>query len=258
MRLGTLSRAKLRRRRSTWAAASPRANPRAKPAHASRLRPLFSVLLVAILVSASGCGSGSSQTQSSSTPPPPLGELLLSSSTVSLGDAVVGTPTAAVLMAQNIGSGSVTLTQILVAGSGFAVEGASLPAIIPPGGAIEFTFQFTPQSAGPTLGSATLISNAGNSPASVQLSGSGVSAPPHFVALSWAAAAGTANAYNVYRSANSGGPYALQTGSPIPGTAFIDYGVSGNTAYYYVVTTVAENGLESLPSQEVSTTTPGP
>ena len=61
--------------------------------------------------------------------------------------------------------------------------------------------------------------------------------------------------YNVYRSTVPGGGKVLvQAG--VVGPYFQDTGLTASTTYYYVVTAVNGFGLESVPSAEVSVTTP--
>jgi fibronectin type 3 domain-containing protein len=82
---------------------------------------------------------------------------------------------------------------------------------------------FTPASAPTVSGSATVISNATNSPLTISLSGTGVQAVSHSVTLSWdASTSSTVVGYNVYRSTVSGGPYTLLTSSPIAATTYTD------------------------------------
>jgi len=115
-----------------------------------------------------------------------------------------------------------------------------------------------PTTAGPAAATLFITSNATNSPTPIQLAATAVNPPTHFVSLAWQAVAGYAIAYNVYRGTTSGGPYVQQNVLPITATTFTDLGVSGDTTYYYVVTTLAYNGAESVNSNEVSAAVPGP
>jgi len=369
MLLGSLYRARFLPK---WPPRSPRctcAGARATPPRLFKTGLLAGICALALFVGSSGCAAVSSQSQtppSQGPSPPPaqqhnVGQLTVGSTALSLGNAVVGTQTTAVVVAQNVGSGDVTLSQVIVTGSGFSAATPPLPATVPAGGTISITFQFTPQSSGPASGTATLLatganpaisialsgvglaassqltalpsslgfnsvplgssasqvatlvnagnlpivlsgaiptqaefsgagltpgmslapadsttvtvtfapsgtglvngsllvtSNAANSPTAIQLSGLGIAPPAHFVSLSWQAVPGFANTYNVYRGTISGGPYTQQNAIPISATSFTDFGVSGSTTYYYVVTTVAYNGEQSLYSAEVSASVP--
>lgn len=71
------------------------------------------------------------------------------------------------------------------------------------------------------------------------------------ITLSWAAVA-DATSYSVKRSDVSGGPYA-SVGSGLATTSFVNDPVTAGTPYYYVVTAVRD-GVESLPSSQVSAT----
>lgn len=88
-------------------------------------------------------------------------------------------------------------------------------------------------------------------PAAPAIAPSGVTAKAgrSQVTITWSANPG-ASSYNVKRSGNSGGPYALvaSTGT----TSYADEGLATGT-YYYVVTSVGSSG-ESVNSIEVSGT----
>jgi hypothetical protein len=57
--------------------------------------------------------------------------------------------------------------------------------------------------------------------------------------------------YNVYRATRSGGPYKRMSEKPVRGmTAYRDRKVKPNDDYYYVLTSVTAEGLESPPSSE--------
>jgi len=74
------------------------------------------------------------------------------------------------------------------------------------------------------------------------------------VTLSWTASTSTVAGYNVYRSTTSGGSYAKQNGAPVAVSTYQDNTLVHGTAYYYVVTAVDANGLESVVSNEVPAT----
>jgi fibronectin type 3 domain-containing protein len=65
--------------------------------------------------------------------------------------------------------------------------------------------------------------------------------------------------YNVYRGTASGGESSIPLNStPINGTSYVDATVTPSTAYYYVVTAVGSNGVQSAPSNETRATVPTP
>jgi len=63
--------------------------------------------------------------------------------------------------------------------------------------------------------------------------------------------------YKVYRSQTSGGPYTLISGTiTITVLQFTDDSVLSGQTYFYVVTSIDINGIESAPSVEVSAPIP--
>lgn len=71
----------------------------------------------------------------------------------------------------------------------------------------------------------------------------------HIVNLSWNATTSPDIAgYNVYRSANSAGPYSLVNASLIPFLFYSDSSVSNTTEYFYQATAVNSANQESPPS----------
>jgi len=63
--------------------------------------------------------------------------------------------------------------------------------------------------------------------------------------------------YFVYRATQSGGPYTELNPVPQAQTTFID-SLPGGTTYYYVVTAVDANLVESVTTPEIAATIPQP
>ena len=82
----------------------------------------------------------------------------------------------------------------------------------------------------------------------------------HSANVTWNASSSTdVQGYKVYRSQTSGGPYSSVSGTLTTSTlAFTDTSVLGGQTYFYVVTSIDVNGLESPPSLEVNATIPTP
>src|SRR3989442_100200 len=111
----------------------------------------------------SGFGVQPLQPQLSVTPP-----------SASFGNVGVGTRNTYAFTLTNSGSASVTVSQANVSGSGLSVGGLSLPLTLTPGQKTTFSVVFAPASTGNITGSASLVSNALNSPTTIALSGIGV------------------------------------------------------------------------------------
>ena len=102
--------------------------------------------------------------------------LSLLPASISFGNVVVGTTNSQTVKITNSGNASLTISQATLTGSGFSTSGLTTPLTLAAGQASTFTVLFAPPAAGSASGSLALTSNAPNSPASIPLSGSGVTA----------------------------------------------------------------------------------
>jgi ASPM-SPD-2-Hydin domain-containing protein/centrosomal CEP192-like protein len=184
------------------------------------------------------------------------GKLTLAPATLNFGRVTAGSQTS--LSATLTATGDpVTLWSVTTTNAEFKVSGIALPLTIPPGHSVPFTVTFAPQSAGSTTGRLAFTSNALNSPADESVAGGGAGAAQHSVTLSWAASSTTGVVgYNVYRSAVSGGPYARITSGADPSLSYTDSAVTAGQSYFYVVTAVRGNGIESTYSNQAKAVIP--
>jgi fibronectin type 3 domain-containing protein len=104
-------------------------------------------------------------------------------------------------------------------------------------------------------GSVTITSNASNPTLTISFSGTGL-VVPHSATLTWIASTSIVVGYNVYRGSTSGGPYTRLNSSINASTTFVDSSVVSGQTYYYVVTAVDSNNLESVYSNEVTAVIP--
>ncbi len=102
--------------------------------------------------------------------------LTITPTSASFGNVSVGSPATQTVQLTNSGTGTLTVTQVSVAGSGFSAGTLSLPVSLNSGQSTNFNVQFAPASGGTASGSVTLISNAPTSPSVIALSGTGVAA----------------------------------------------------------------------------------
>jgi hypothetical protein len=155
----------------------------------------------------------------------------------------------------NSGTATVNVQSISVTGLGFSIS-TSTPFAISAGKSTSVAITFTPQTAGTANGTATFVSDAGNSPATVSLTGTGTIATAHTVGLTWTASTSVVVGYNIYRGSQSGGPYQKVNTSLQSASGFTDSGVSSGQTYFYVVTAVDGSGNESAFSNEASAVIP--
>lgn len=173
---------------------------------------------------------------------------------LTFGNVLVGNTSSQNVTLTNTGNSNVTISQVVVAGAGYAASGVLPNTTLTPGQSTTLTVSLTPTSTGSATGSVTVTSNASNSPTTILLAGGS-----HLVDLSWTASTSTVVGYNVYRGTVSGGPYATKVNSAVvPRTAFTDTGVVAGQTYFYVVTAVDANGVESVYSNEASALVPTP
>jgi len=183
--------------------------------------------------------------------------LNLSSNNLSFGNVNTGTSSTQTETLTNTGNSTVQITQIGVSGSGYTLSGAGTPVGLSAGQTLTFSVIFAPTSAGSASGTVTVTSNATGSPATIALSGTGVTPTPHTVALNWNASTSTVQGYFVYRSTTSGTGYVkLNASSPATGLSYTDSTVQNATTYYYVTTAVDSSGTESLYSNEAQAIIP--
>jgi hypothetical protein len=185
-------------------------------------------------------------------------QISASPTSLSFGDVTVGTSSSQTATLSNTGNSSVTISQVTVSGAGFSASGVTPPLTLDAGQKIILTVTFAPTTTGSVTGSVSITSNASNSPATISLSGSGVSTTSHSVSLNWNASTSVVVGYNVYRTTVSGGPYSKVNSSLISGTSFTDSTVQAGQTYFYVTTAVDSNSNESTYSNEVSATIPSP
>lgn len=80
---------------------------------------------------------------------------------------------------------------------------------------------------------------------------------PHFVTLKWNAVTGNGPIrYNLYRSNTPAGPFKNLNNVPMLCPSYGDWQVTANGSYWYEVTAVDENGLESAKSAPVTVKVP--
>jgi Abnormal spindle-like microcephaly-assoc'd, ASPM-SPD-2-Hydin len=226
----------------------------------SRFCHALILVAVALLI---GCGGGASSPNNSHGTTP-AGTLSVSTPSIAFGNVALGSSATQTRQLAAINS-AVTISSGSWSGDGFSVSGITFPVTVMAGHSVPFTITFAPQAAGSTSGTISFLSDAANSPTSETFTGTGSqpSTPPsnppsaHSVSLFWSPSPSAVIGYNVYRGTTSGGPYPSKlTSSPQPTTGLIDNTVMAGTTYYYVATSVDENDVESIFSNQLTATVP--
>jgi Abnormal spindle-like microcephaly-assoc'd, ASPM-SPD-2-Hydin len=230
------------------------------------------VLRLAVLTNSSGCGrlaaalsvsvlvavlTGCQGLESKGGGEPvPHGSLSVSPSSLSFGKVIVG-QSASLQGSLRATGATANISSVTGTNGDFGLKGASFPASLEAGQSLSFTITFTPQVSGAASTSLSFASSADDSPALQSESGTGTPAPQHNVDLSWNASKGPGVVgYNVYRKVDK--DYSRINDGLDTSTNYKDETVLAGGTYYYVVTAVDNNGIESVPSKPVTAVIPTP
>jgi hypothetical protein len=172
------------------------------------------------------------------------------------GNVTVGTTSTKDVKLTNTGNTDVAVTNVSVAGVGLSASGG-VNVTLTPNQSTNISVSFDPTSSVGVQGTLFITSNA--PPLQIPVSGRGTAqAEQHSVSLKWSPSTSAVSGYNVYRGTVSGGPYGRLNGSLDSGTSYADQTVASGKTYYYVVTSVGTDNVESAFSSQVSVTIPNP
>jgi hypothetical protein len=182
----------------------------------------------------------------------------LSTSSLSFGNVNDGSSSSLSVAVTNNGNANVTISSVGVTGAGFSSSGVTAGEVLTPNQSATLTVQFAPTTTGAVSGSVAINSDATNSPSTISTSGTGITGTPHTVALAWTASTSNdINGYNVYRGTTSSGPYSTKVNPSLVGSVqFSDSSVTSGQTYYYVVTAVDSNNVESTFSNQATAIIP--
>jgi len=212
---------------------------------------------VGVTQQSSGTGSTSTASTSNAPSAPTAAAVLsVSSTSLSFGNVPVGTATSELLSLTNNGSANLHVAAVSVSGNGYSVSGGSNVTLMP-AQSVTVSVNFDPTLAGYAGGALNVSSDATNSVVQVAISGTGITSQgqTHSVILSWTPSMSQVTGYFVYRGTVSGGPYTKLNATADPNPSYTDTGLTSGS-YLYVVTSVNQNGVESVYSNEVAVVIP--
>lgn len=191
-------------------------------------------------------GSGIADTRSLAAP-----------ASVTFGNVFVGKSATLHVQVKNTGNSAIKISGVTVSGAGFSATGISPGLTIGAQSTAVLAIEWAPKTVGNVSGDIVVTSNAANSKLTVALSGTGTSTSGYEVQLGWQASSSPEVAgYYVYRSNTSSGPYARIVASPVDATQYVDASVQPGQSYYYFVTALNVEGIESTPSNKTAVTIP--
>jgi hypothetical protein len=151
----------------------------------------------------------------------------------------------------------VNIWNVSLMGAGFSADGVPSGLTLAPGESATLNVTFAPAGVANVTGSITVTSDAGNSPATISLSGSGVQ-PPHAVTIAWTPPSPAPFGYYVYRATDPLGPYTRLNAAPLVSSQFTDITVQPGQSYLYWVSSVEADTVQSVFAGPVTATVPMP
>ena len=200
----------------------------------------------------------SNQPTAGSPSGPGADQLDASPSSIAFGSVVVGQSSTQTVTISNSGGAAITISSASTSGPGFGINGLSLPLTLLSNQTTSFSVSFGPSNAGSATGGVYLANNGTSSPLTISVSGTGTNPSQHQVSLSWAASTSQVVGYYVYRGTQSGGPYSQVNSVAVAVTSFADESVSAGRTYYYVVTAVDTDDVQSAYSNQATAVIPTP
>jgi hypothetical protein len=183
--------------------------------------------------------------------------LSISGTAISYGSVDVGQTATQVLTLTSTGTAPVTVSGISIVGSLFTEQGVTAPLTLNPGQKATLNMQFYSDHVSSFMGVMTITSNSSLGNIVVNMAGSGV-AVQHIVSLTWQAPASGSDpvmGYHVYRSLSGASSYQL-VNSSCTQTNYDDNTVQSATSYDYIVKSVDNSVVESVPSNVTTVAVP--
>ena len=182
-------------------------------------------------------------------------ELTASEAGINFEDVAVGNSIEKEVVLTNTGNRALNIAGVSVSGAEFSLSGAGAVSLNP-GQKISVDVKFAPKSAGRQTGNLRVVSAEGGSLLEIPLSAAGVAASQNVVKLNWEENPASVGGYVIYRSADPTGPYTRLPAQAIASAEYVDTGLAAGHTYYYVVTSVGADEVESEYSAPISATVP--
>jgi hypothetical protein len=182
------------------------------------------------------------------------------SSSVPFGEVALNNPSTQSLILTSTGTSPVTVSAATVtSGLGFSLSGSTLPETLSPGQQTTLDVVFDPTVSGSATGQLTITStSATNGTMVLALTGTGTTAA-YQLQLNWDAPSNSAEpvaGYNVYRASGSSNNFQPLNSSIDTQTSYVDSSVTSGQSYNYIIESVDNEGVESVPSNSIAVTIP--
>ena len=182
------------------------------------------------------------------------GQLSAKPTSIAFGTVMVESTSTRTVQLSNTGTSSLTVSAASTSGPGFNITGLAFPLTLAAGQSANVSVTFTPSSTGVANGDLQLTNSGTVSPVLISLNGTGAAPVAHYVVAAWNPSTSTVIGYNVHRSSQSGGPYTKINSAVVLDNSYTDSNVASGLTYFYVVTSVDANNVESEYSNQASAT----
>ena len=186
------------------------------------------------------------------------GQLVESPTSISFGSVVVGQTSSQAVTITNSGGQTISVNSASTSGAGVGVAGLSLPLTLAANQSTTFNITFDPTSSGLVNGTVSLTNSGTVASVTIPVTGTGTAAPSHEVTLAWSASTSQVLGYYTYRGTVTGGPYTKLSSTYSAQTTYADQNVVAGDTYFYVVTALGTDSVESAYSNEAKATVPTP
>jgi hypothetical protein len=184
-------------------------------------------------------------------------QLVASTTSLSFGSVVIGDTPSQQVTLKNTGNSSADISSVSLTGNSYTLSGVTSNLVLSPDQSANLMVKFSPTTTGSLPGKVTISSNAAGSPLIIQFSGTGADkSQQHSVVLNWDQGTSQVAGYFIYRGSKPSGPYAKLNAQATPEASYTDNSVVGGQTYYYVVTSVNSENIESAYSEPVAVTVP--
>jgi hypothetical protein len=183
-------------------------------------------------------------------------ELTASEAGIDFDDVAIGIASKKEVSFLNAGNHELSISAISISGAGFSLSGSGA-ATLSPGQRFTVDVNFAPKNTGRQTGSLRALSADGGSLLEMPLAGSGAESSQSVVKLNWEENAASTGGYVVYRAPDPSGPFMRISTQAVPSAEYVDTGLAAGHTYYYVVTSVGTDDVESEYSPPISATVPG-
>ena len=184
------------------------------------------------------------------------GALAESPASLSFGAVTVGGSSSKTITITNTGGEDVIVTSVGTGGAGLELSGISTPLTLASNQSSTFTVTFHPSSSGSVSGTVSLTDNSATPSVAIPVTGTGAADTSPQVTLNWSESSSGVIGYNVYRGTVTGGPYTELTSSPVSGMSYTDSTVVAGDTYFYIVTAVGTDNMQSGYSAQIEAVVP--